>query len=188
MNKQHMSANSAKKPISLSTSKELVIAAMLGLLTFIGTYISIPMYPVPITMQTLFVLLSGFYLSPYFAALSMLVCLLLRLVTSGISLFVAPSFGFLIAFIVAAYLISYCRKKFTLRFKGVFIVLALAEIVIYLIGLPYMAYILNVYLGKGLSFYTLMKVGMLLFIPGDIVKLLLAAYIYRFLPTLNKLR
>lgn len=187
MNQHDMSKHNAKALTSLSTTQELVLAALFGVLTFVGAYIAIPMYPVSITMQTLFVLLSGFYLTPYFAALSMLVCLLLRLVTTGFSLLVAPSFGFLIGFIVAAYVISTCRVKFNLNQLQVAFVILLGEVAIYAFGLPYMAYILNVYLGKGLGLYKLLKIGFIVFIPGDIVKLLLAAYIYRLLPNLSKL-
>lgn len=66
--------------------------------------------------------------------------------------------------------------------------LVIGEIILYLIGLPYMTVILNVYLAKNLSAFTLLKVGMLLFIPGDIVKLLLAAYVYKCLPQLKFLQ
>lgn len=167
---------------------ELVLAALFGVFTFLGTYISIPMYPVPITLQTFFVLLCGFYLNPYYSALSMALCLLLRFLTSGFSVFVTPSFGFLIAFIVAASFVSSQRQKKHLAFGQVILLLVVAEVVLYLIGLPYMAYVLNVYLGKNLSFFTILKVGMLLFIPGDAIKLLVAAYIYRSLPELKLLR
>lgn len=171
-----------------SRTRELVLAAILGVLTFLGTYISVPMYPVPITLQTLFVLLSGLYLSPYFAALSMAVCLILRLLIGGFAVVVSPSFGFLIAFIVAAVVISKVRGDKKLSYVKAVGLLVIGEIILYLIGLPYMTAILNVYLAKNLSAFTLLKVGMLLFIPGDIVKLLLAAYVYKCLPQLKFLQ
>ncbi|MEG2455762.1 MAG: biotin transporter BioY, partial [Oscillospiraceae bacterium] len=43
--------------------------------------------------------------------------------------------------------------------------------VLYLVGLPYMAVVLNVYLGKGLSAGTILLTGMLLYLPGDGLKI-----------------
>lgn len=45
---------------------------------------------------------------------------------------------------------------------------------LYLIGLTYMSLILNVYLGKNYSFNEIMNIGFLIFLPGDIAKVILA--------------
>ena len=50
--------------------------------------------------------------------------------------------------------------------------------VLYAVGLPYMALILNVYLGKGWSFARLLRDGMLLFLPGDALKIAVAAVLF----------
>ena len=47
--------------------------------------------------------------------------------------------------------------------------------VLYAVGLPYMALILNGYMGKGLPFAAVMKKGMLPFLPGDALKILVTA-------------
>ena len=44
--------------------------------------------------------------------------------------------------------------------------------VLYLVGIPYMYLILNVYLGKGLSLWAVLKMGMLIYLPGDALKIL----------------
>jgi biotin transport system substrate-specific component len=44
--------------------------------------------------------------------------------------------------------------------------------VLYLVGVPYMGVILNLYLGKGLSAWSLVKSGMLIYLPGDSLKIL----------------
>ena len=51
--------------------------------------------------------------------------------------------------------------------------------VLYLVGLPYMYLILNVYLGKGLSAWTVVQIGMLVYLPGDALKIAATAAVYR---------
>ena len=50
--------------------------------------------------------------------------------------------------------------------------------VLYAVGLPYMALILNGYLGKGWSVGRLLRDGMLLFLPGDALKIAVAAILF----------
>ena len=45
-------------------------------------------------------------------------------------------------------------------------------------GLPYMALILNVYMDKGLDFWAVLKSGMLPFLPGDALKIAVAAVLF----------
>ncbi|HNS57277.1 MAG TPA: biotin transporter BioY, partial [Smithellaceae bacterium] len=55
----------------------MTYASMFGALTALGAYIMIPLPPVPITLQTLFVLLAGALLGGYLGALSQVVYILL---------------------------------------------------------------------------------------------------------------
>ena len=43
--------------------------------------------------------------------------------------------------------------------------------VLYLIGTPYMGLILNLYLGKGMSMWQIVRAGCLLYLPGDVLKI-----------------
>lgn len=43
--------------------------------------------------------------------------------------------------------------------------------VLYLIGTPYMGLILNLYLGKGMSVWQIVRAGCLLYLPGDVLKI-----------------
>ena len=47
--------------------------------------------------------------------------------------------------------------------------------VLYAVGMPYMALILNVYMGKGMTFSAILWAGMLPYLPGDAVKIVIAA-------------
>ena len=67
------------------SAKELSLISMFTALTAIGAFISFPVGPVPITLQSLFVILSGLVLGSKLGALSQLVYILLGLV--GIPIF-----------------------------------------------------------------------------------------------------
>lgn len=96
--------------------------------------------------------------------------------TGGPQAIVRPSFGFLIGFIFAAFIVGKIVEKDNSPSK-IWLASLIGTCTIYIFGLPYMYYILNVVLGKGLSFSTILKTGLLLFIPGDIVKLILASVV-----------
>ena len=58
---------------------------------------------------------------------------------------------------------------------------------IYLIGLPYMALILNVYLGKGLNFMAILWAGMIPFLPWDALKIVVTVFLAgKLVPLLQK--
>lgn len=105
--------------------------------------------------------------------------------TGGPQAIVRPSFGFLIGFIFAAYIVGKIVEKDNSPSK-IWLAAIIGTMVIYIFGLPYMYYILNVVMVKGLPFITILKMGLLLFIPGDIVKLILASVVgVKLLPIIN---
>jgi len=168
------------------TIRQMTLVAMFAALTSIGAFISIPLGEVPITLQTLFVLLSGLILGPKLGGLSQLIYLILGLIglpifagfTGGLQTVMKPSFGFLIGFVFAAYLvgkIAYLKKESSAL--HIWLASLGGTIVTYLFGLPYMYYILNIVLGKGLSFSAVFNMGCLLFLPGDILKLIVASLV-----------
>lgn len=181
--------------MKLST-REMTLVAMFTGLTAIGAFISIPVGPVPITLQTLFVILSGLILGPKLGALSQIVYIILGLVgvpifagfTGGFQTIMKPSFGFIIGFIFAAYIvgkIAHMEEKISI--KNIWIASLVGTVVIYGFGLPYMYYMLNIVMAKGLSFVAIMKMGCLLFLPGDLAKFILASVVaIKTLPILNK--
>lgn len=85
-----------------------------------------------------------------------------------------PSFGFVFGFIAAATLISYLVHNKEGSFLNYGIAAVAGTIVMYAIGLPYMAMILNVVMGNQFDLAAIFQMGMLLFIPGDIAKAVLA--------------
>ena len=163
------------------TTREMALTAIFTALTAIGAFISIPIGPVPITLQTLFVLLSGILLGSKLGTLSQIVYIALALVgipifsgfSGGPQILLKPSFGFAIGFVFATYIIGKKTNEVTSP-KKIYFATLIGSLVIYLFGLPYMHYILNNVMGMELSFSEVFKMGCLLFIPGDLLKLILA--------------
>lgn len=175
--------------------REMLLVSMFTGLTAIGAGISIPLGEIPITMQTLFVLLSGFVLGPKLAGLSQLVYILLGLAgipifanfTGGLQAITRPSFGFLIGFVFAAYTVGRISRSGNLiSRKRIFASALVGTSVIYLFGLPYMYFILNIVMSNGLSLATIFKTGLILFLPGDILKIAVVYFVaVKILPVLN---
>ena len=174
-------------------TKDITKIALLVALIAVGAFISIPLGPVPFTLQNFFVFMTGLLLTPFYAGLTVFIYVLLGLI--GIPLFAgfsggfqtvfSPTFGFLISFIIGAAFIS----KFAhgeKNFGKIMIVLVLAEVIFYAIGLPYMYYILNNVMGSSINVSKMFSIGMIPFIIPDMIKAIVAAIIApRILKALN---
>lgn len=168
------------------STKEMVLTSLFTALTAIGAFLSIPVGSVPITLQSLFVILSGLLLGSRLGALSQLIYVLLGL--SGVRIFAGfsggpqtvftPSFGFLIGFIFAAFIVGrIVHSGEVMAFRRIFFATLVGTLVIYLFGVPYMYMVLNHIMGKSISFVAALKAGCIIFLPGDILKAFLASLV-----------
>lgn len=156
-------------------------------LTAIGAFISLPIGPVPITLQSFFILMSGIILGSKKAILSQIVYLLLGLAglpifagfSGGLQTIVKPSFGFLIGYIIAAYCVGIFMENKSKTTKNLIIAVTMGTLIIYAFGLPYMYYVLNIMLSSNFNIMKILKIGMLVFIPGDTLKAVIAVLIGR---------
>jgi biotin transport system substrate-specific component len=164
--------------------RKMVYASLFAALTAAGAWISIPipLSPLPVTLQTLFTMMSGAVLGPYFGVLSMIVYVLLGLIgipvfaagQSGLGVLFGPWGGYLIGFVFGAAvtgIIAGLKKKPGL----VWLCLAMAagDIVVYMFGVTQLALISHMTLSKAIL------VGFIPFIPGDLLKLAVATLIAR---------
>ena len=182
--------------MKLST-KDIALVPVFTSLTAIGAFISLPLGPVPITLQSMFVILSGLVLGPKLAALSQIVYIILGLVgvpifagfTGGLQSITTPSFGFMIGFVFAAYFVGkIAHSNNEISYKKIWIGSSFGTLVIYLFGLPYMYYILNILMGNKFNFINILQMGCLMFLPGDIAKLIISSLLgIKILPILNNL-
>jgi len=160
----------------------MAYASLFGALTAVGAYILIPVPPVPITLQTLFVDLSGALLGGPLAAMSQVVYILLGVIglpvfaggKSGIGVLFGPTGGYLIGFVAGAYVtgrLASLQPKPGLLWLVVSMAAGIA--VVYLLGLFQLMAVAKLSLTKAVA------VGLLPPLPGDLVKIAVAALICR---------
>ncbi|NII50774.1 biotin transporter BioY [Frigoribacterium endophyticum] len=161
------------------------VALVLGGAAFTSALaqVQVPLWPVPVTGQTLAVMLVGATLGARRGALSMLTYLVLGVVglpifaefTGGPLSVLKPSFGFIVGFVPAAALVGWLSqrdwdKKWLLSIVAFF----LASLVPFVVGLPYLAVVLSS-LGVEVTLATVLTVGVVPFIVGGVAKWLIAA-------------
>ena len=162
-------------------ARSLCLCALFAALTAVGAFLRIPFALSAITLQFFFTAMAGLLLGPRGGALSQAGYVLLGLI--GLPVFTAggglgyvlhPSFGFLLGLIPAAWVIGRLARS-TRSFWRIALAALAGLAVLYAVGLPYMAMILNGYMGKGMDLSAILWAGMLPFLPGDALKILVTA-------------
>jgi len=176
---------------SLKQTRLLVLTSVFAILTAVGAFIKIPMWPVPLTMQTFFVILSGALLGPKFGMVSQLVYVATGLLGApiftnggGIGYIFQPSFGFLLSYPIAAFVIGqliWAQQK-TSKIKS-WLAISLGMFLIYFIGVWGLYVNLNYVVDKPISLSKSIWVGCIIFLPGTLLKMIAAIYL---LPVLQK--
>ena len=153
-------------------------------LTAAGAFIRIPIPPVPITLQSFFVILSGILLGPRAGALSQVIYILVGLIGlpvfsggGGISYVMKPSFGYLLGFVFASAMAGYFMRKRPVNSSAVLIASALGMLMIYLVGTSYLAFYLYAVMQKSDAISIAVKTGLLVFLPGDMIKCAILALV-----------
>ncbi|MDD2673228.1 MAG: biotin transporter BioY [Syntrophales bacterium] len=158
----------------------LVYAAMFGALTAAGAYIAIPIPPVPITMQNLFAFLSAALLGGRLAALGQIIYILLGVMglpvfaggKAGFGVLMGPTGGYLAGYVAGAFVSGIMIEKKALpRFAWMAFSMAAGAAVILLIGMVRLAFFLDIGLQKAFM------LGVAPFVPGDVLKIAVAAFV-----------
>jgi len=174
--------SSRARAFALDAGLVAVGAAVVALLA----QVEIPLWPVPITGQTLGVIVVGAALGAWRGAAALTTYMLAGLAglpvfagfTGTIAALGKPSFGFVIGFIVSAFVAGwFAQRAWDRRPVLAFVGFAAASAVPFLFGIPYMALVLNVGMGLDYSLWGLLEVGLLPFIVGGLIKAALAAAI-----------
>lgn len=180
---------------SLNT-RDLVIVALFAALTGVGAFIRIPIPIVPFTLQSFFCILSGLLLGAKKGMLSQLLYVVTGLIGipvftqgGGIQYIFQPTFGYLIGFILGAYVIGRLSEKVKiLTIKNIFFISLIGLLIVYILGLIYMYFICNIYFDKAYSVFKIIQIGFLTSIGGDLVLTYLTAVIgVRVIPILKKM-
>jgi biotin transport system substrate-specific component len=165
-------------------TRDLVLIGMFAaIIAALGLLPPLPLgfIPVPITAQTLGVMLSGAILGARRGGLAVLVFLVLVVLgmpllaggRGGLGVFLGPSGGFLIGFPIGAYVIGWIVERAWERINVLWFLLGnlIGGIaVIYAIGIPWLSTVAHLPLAKA-------AILSAAFLPGDLIKAGLAAIV-----------
>lgn len=173
------------------TTREITMAALFAALAAVAAIIVRVGGPaiVPFSLVPFVVMLAGGILGARLGAISMFVYTIVGLIGlpvyasapfGGPAYVFIPSFGFILGFIGAAYVIGLIiNGKKNPSITRTVIAMVSGVAVIYIVGLPYMYLILNLYLGKAMSVANIIKIGFAPFILFDLAKAGLAVVVVK---------
>jgi len=166
--------------VSKINIRRMTLISLFAALTAVGAFISIPLYPVPLTLQTLFTLLAAMTLGSVMGASSQIIYVLLGIIglpvfagfKAGIGILFGPTGGFLFGFIISAYIIGkIIELKKEKNIFYYFLAGIIGTIIIYIIGVTQLSFV------TGMGVKRAVVVGMFPFLPGDILKIIAASFI-----------
>jgi biotin transport system substrate-specific component len=178
---------SRSRALAFAADATLVLAG--AVFVTLLAQIAIPMWPVPITGQTLAVLLVGAGLGAVRGASSMIVYAAAGLLglpvaapqpdgshLTGTALFAAPSFGYIVGFVFAAALVGWLAgRAWDRRVPKALVAFAAGSLTIYAFGLPWLAVVLsNLGVPQDQLLSATLTNGILPFLVGDLIKAVLA--------------
>lgn len=164
----------------LVTAKDIFLILSFSVLTGISSKLMVEIGPVPITMQTLVVLLSGALLGKKKGTASQITYFFFGLFGlpwfsrgGGMAYVLSPTFGYILGFILAAYSVGRLFEKgWGKNINSAILAMLIANTIIYIPGLLWLA--------RFVKFSKLLAIGLYPFILGDILKIFLAGSILSF--------
>jgi len=182
-----------QKEISVMSSytslRMTVYASLMAALVAAGAYLAIPIGPVPIVLQNLFIFLAGLLLGPGWGTASVGVYLLAGILglpvfaggVGGIGRFAGPTGGYLLGYLPAVCVIGFISNVSQTNVVRDLLAMICGSLIIYACGVSWLNMLTGMTLGKTLA------VGMYPFLPGDALKMAVAVPIAKALrPVINR--
>ncbi len=177
--KENVKTNILVQYLNKVTTTQLFWIATFSVLMVFAAQVSIPVKPVPFTLQTMLVILSGAFLGARNGALSQVAYITAGTVglpvfanfSFGFATLAGPTGGYLIAFPVAAFLVGKILEN-NKSFLAITIAMILGSLTILLVGAAYLS------LFFGGNFNEAFKAGVLIFSVWDVIKISAAISIY----------
>jgi biotin transport system substrate-specific component len=183
--------NTEKNAAAMLSTRDMAFCSLFAVLTGVGAHIRIPLPFIPLTLQTLMVLLAGLLLGARRGAVSMAIYLAMGLLGlpvfttgGGFQSVLSPSFGFIVGFIPAAWTVGRiceaarpsaqsARRAAIARLSA-----SVAGTIAYdVVGVAWLYFNLNYIAGKNVSLYQTLQAGLLPFVATDMIKLAAAVVI-----------
>jgi len=156
----------------------MVFATLFTVLIIIGGYISfpIPLSPLPIVLSDFFAMLAGLFLGKKWGSASVGLFLFLGALglptfaggKAGLVVLFGPTGGFLLGFLVSAFVVGLISGKGKPSLLKDFLALFLGNIFLYSVGVSWLKFILKLTWREGIA------LGFLPFIPGIIIKVVVS--------------
>ncbi|MBA5850999.1 biotin transporter BioY [Clostridium sp. cel8] len=162
-----------------STTYEMSIIGIMSAVMCILGPLSIPIGVVPITLTNLAIYFSLYILGAKKGTISYIIYMLIGFAglpvfsnfTGGAPKLFGPTGGYLIGFILMALISGFFIDTFSDKWYLCFIGMILGTAICYVLGTIWLSYQTHISLSAALA------VGVLPFIPGDIIKILIATFI-----------
>ncbi|MGV8896462.1 MAG: biotin transporter BioY [Rhodoglobus sp.] len=173
----------ADRVISRTLARDVALVVAGAALTAVSAQIAVPLWPVPVTGQTLAVLLVGVTLGAVRGGVSMVLYALLGIVglpvfsesSSGWGVVAGPTGGYIIGFIFAAILTGWlAQREWDRKLLRAFVAFLVGSGVTFAFGLPWLAAYLGA-VGAPTDLNYVLSAGLYPFILGGVVKAVLGA-------------
>ena len=178
----------ADRVFSRTRAMDAVLVVAGAALVTVLAQVTIPLYPVPITGQTLAVLLVGSTLGWARGGLALVLYMVLGLVglpvyapqddgshLTGLTAFASPSFGYIVGFILSAVLVGWlAEREWDRKILKALVTFVAGSLAVFAIGLPWLAVVLG-RLGAPNDLQSVLVAGFYPFIIGGIIKAAIAA-------------
>ena len=164
--------------------RDLVSCALFAALIAVGTFVKIPTPLLPLTLQTLFVVLAGLVLGEKLGAVAAgiyaaagLMGLPVFAAGGGIGYLLNPTFGYILSFIAGAWAAGFVAERLRPGMRTWMLAGLTNLAVLYALGMAYYYPIANYYLKTPFGVRAPFYYCFLLPLPGDLVKCLLGAVV-----------
>ena len=168
-----LGSKTADQNLTLMHRIALVIAG--SALIALSAHIKVPFYPVPVTMQTMVILLIGMTYGSRLGALTVLAYLAEGAMGlpvfaggAGLAYMAGPTGGYLFGFLISAFVLgNLAERGWGKTWQTTAAAMVIGNLVIYTFGVIWLSNVIGSF-DKGLQF------GLLPFIYGDILKIVIA--------------
>ena len=156
----------------------IILTALFAALSAALSQLAIPVNAVPIVFTQVSIFLAAGLLGWKWGTLSQLLFAVMGAIglpvfagmRGGWAYVIGPTGGFILGYLLAALVVGLLLQRFGRSFKAVLPVLLLGTLLIYLPGLPWLAHVMHMENLRDAFLF-----GMLPYLPGDLLKVLLCS-------------
>ncbi|WP_371376645.1 biotin transporter BioY [Sporomusa aerivorans] len=165
-------------------TKNMALTSLFAAILAVSAQVSIPIGPVPITLQVMFVLLAGIVLGSRLGPASVAVWVLLGVFglpvfaqgKAGAAVLIGPTGGYILGYFICTYIVGYVAEHFEVSYKNTTLAMLAGLAVIYGVGLAGFMLSFQYVLHKAMTVDRALQLAVWPFLPMDIVKAAAAVY------------